>query len=108
MALLVVVSPLEDRSAPVTQETLGHALDAGFRSLGAGVKVDNLSNATAQQSLLLNGESDESSENIALDVVCRKTAVVQRFEEELDVLKEVGIGIEDGVLDVVPVQETGH
>jgi hypothetical protein len=39
-----------------------------------------------------------------LDVIGGETAIVQRFKEELDGLEEVGVGVNNGVLNGVAVQ----
>lgn len=107
MALLVVVGALEDGSAPLAQEALGHALDADLGLLALGVEQHDLADAAGAQGLLLDRKVGHGFEDLALDVVGRKRTVVQGLEEELDVLQEVGVGIDDGLLVVVAVQQ-GH
>ena len=69
MSLLVVISSLEDRSAPFSQQALSHSLDARLRLLASCVKENNFSNSAAQQCFLFNIQSRQSREKIALDVV---------------------------------------
>ena len=106
LPLLVVISPLEDGPAPLAHEALGHALDLGLGALGLCVEEDDLADAAGQQGLLLDGHPGQGGEDLALDVVGGQAAVgAQGLEEVLDGLEEVGLRVQDGVLDVLPVQE---
>lgn len=105
VALLVVVGALEDRAAPLTQQSLGDALDADLGLLALGVEQDDLADAAGPQRLLLDREAGQRLEDLSLDVVGREGAVVEGLEEELDVLQEVGVGVHDGRLVVVAVEQ---
>lgn len=105
--LLVVVRPLQNRPAPFSQQLLGHSLDARLGLLAPRVEQHDLADAAAQKGLLLDIELRKPHEDVALDVVGWQGAVVEGLEEELDVLEEVGIGVEDGMSDVVAVHH-GH
>lgn len=108
VALLVVVGPLENRTAPFSQQPLGHSLDAGFWLLAPCVEQDDLADSTAQEGLLFYVETRQSRENIPLDVVGGQRAVVERFQKELDMLQEVCVGVEHGMLYVVAVQQASN
>ena len=108
VALAIVVGALKDGTAPFSDEPFGDALDGDFGPLAAGVEEDNLSDAAAQEGVLVDGKLGEGYEDVALDVECWQAAVVQGLEEVLDGLEEVGLGVEDGVLDGRPVQKSGH
>ena len=82
----VVVGTLEDRSAPLSQKALGHALDIEFGPLALGVEEDDFADTTGQESVLLDRKTCQGRQNIALDVVGRSRTVVERLQEELDVL----------------------
>lgn len=102
--LLVVVGALEDGPAPLAQQALGHALDGDLRLLALGVEEDDLANAARPQRLLLYREPGQRLEDLPLDVVGGQRAVVERLEEELDVLQEVGVRVHDGCLIIVTIQ----
>lgn len=80
--LRVIIAALKNRACPFSQEFLGHILDATFCTLAFGVEDNHLANAAGDQGVLVNGKLRESSQKVALDIVCRHGAVVQRFEEE--------------------------
>ncbi len=99
LALLVVVRPLQDRAAPLAHQTLCDALDADLGALAPRVKVDDLADAAAEEDFLVDGQLRQRVEDVTLDIVGRQAAVVERLEEVLDGLQEVGLGVEDRVLD---------
>lgn len=49
LALLEIVRPLEDGSAPLANQALSHALDAGLGLFALRVEQDYLAEATAPQ-----------------------------------------------------------
>lgn len=108
MPLLVVISALKDRSAPLAQQALGHALDADLGPLALGVEEDDLADAAGQEGVLLDGQARQGRQDVALDVVGRQRAVVQGLQEELDVLQEVGVRVDHRRLVRVAVQERHH
>ncbi len=99
LALLVIVCPLQDRAAPFADQALCDALDPGFGTLAPCVEENNFADAAAQKNLFVDGQLCEGSEDVSLNVVRRKAAVVEWLEEVLDGLEEVGLGVEDGILD---------
>lgn len=106
LPLLVVIRPLEDGPAPLAHEPLSHALDLWLGALGLGVEEHDLADAAGRQGLLLDGHSGQGGKDLTLDVVGRQAAVgSQGLEEVLDRLQEVGLRVQDGVLDVLPVQQ---
>ena len=100
----VVVGTLEDRSAPLSQKALGHALDIEFGPLALGVEEDDLADAGGHEGVLLDGEAEQGVEDLALDLVGGQGAVVERLEEELDVQQEVRIRIDNSRLVPISVQ----
>lgn len=108
-ALLVVVRPLQNGPTPLPHKALGHALDLGLCALCLCIEEHDAADATGQERLLLDLQLGEGREDLALDVVGRKlTIIAQRFQEELDRLQEVCLGVENGVLDVLPVEQGHH
>lgn len=106
LPFLVVVCPLEDGPAPLAHETLSHALDLWLGALGLGVEQHDLADAAGRQGLLFDRHLGQGGEDLALDVVGGQAAVgSQGLEEVLDRQQEVGLGIQYGVLDVLPVQQ---
>lgn len=105
LPLLVVVCALEDRPAPFADQTLCDALDAGLGALAARVEVDDLADSAAEEDFLVDRQPGERVEDVALDVVGWETAVVERLKEVLNGLKEVGLGVEDRVLNRGSVEE---
>lgn len=103
VTFLVVVSSAKNRSAPLAQKTLSHALDADLGSLALCVEEHNLANSTGHECVLLNGEADECGEDVALNIVGRQGAVGQRLEEELDALEKICVWVNDRSLVVVAV-----
>ena len=108
MPLLVVVSPLENRPAPLSQQTIRDTFDARGGTLALRVEENNFANATAQERILADGKLGQSSENVTLDVVGRQAAVVQRLQEVFDRLEKVSLGIEHRILDRCAVQQVRH
>lgn len=104
MSLLVVISPLQDGSAPLSQQSLRHSLDARLGLLASSVEEDHLANTAAKERLLLNVQSGERHKDVALDIIGRERSVVKGLEEEFDVLKEIGIGVQHRVLHIVAVE----
>lgn len=107
MPLLVVVRPLQDGPAPLSEQPLGGALDGRLGPLAAGVEEDDLADAAADEDLLLDGQAGQGVEKVALDAEGGHAAVVEGLEEVLDGLEEVGLRVEDGVLGGVAPQEAG-
>lgn len=106
LPLLVVICPLEDGPAPLAHEPLSHALNLWLGALGLGVEEHDLADTAGRQGLLLDGHPGQGGEDLALDVVGGQAAVgSQGLEEVLDGLQEVGLWVQDGVLDVLPVQQ---
>jgi hypothetical protein len=108
LPLLVIVCSLQDRTAPFTDQALGDALDAGLGPFAPCVEVDDLADTAAQEDLFVDGKLGEGVEDVALDVVGWQAAVVQRLEEVFDRLEQVGLGVEDGILDGRSVEKTSH
>jgi len=71
LSLLVIIGSVEDRSAPLTQQTLGDPLDTRLGLLTSSVEDDDLSDATAEECFLLNVHLSKSVKNVSLDVVRR-------------------------------------
>lgn len=69
MALLVIVSPLENWTAPFSQQSLGHSLDARLWLLAPRVEQHHFADTAAQQSLLFDIQTRQSREDVPLDVV---------------------------------------
>lgn len=108
LALLVIIGSLQDRPTPFSQQSLRHALDAWLGLLAPRVKEHDFTNTTTQKCLFLNVQSCECRKNITLDIVCRQRPIVKGFQEELDVLQEVGIGVKYCMLNIIPVEDARH
>lgn len=107
--LLVVIRSLQYWPAPLAHQPLSHALNFRLRPLCLGVKQHDAADTTGKQGLFLDLHLGEGREDLALDVVRRQlTVVAERLEKKLDRLQEVGLGVQDGVLDVLPVEERHH
>lgn len=103
-SLLVIVRPLQDRSAPLAHQPLGHALDLRLRALRLGVEEHDPTNTARHKDFLLDRYTRQRREDVALDVVRWQAGVVaQGFEEKLHGLQEVGFRIKHRVLDILSV-----
>ena len=106
LSLLVVISSLQDRSAPFSQQPLRHALNTWLGLLASGVEENDFADATTEERLLFNIQLCKGQKDVALNVVGWKGPVVQRLEEELDMLQKVCIRIKHRMLYVVSIQDS--
>ena len=80
--LRIIVAALENWSCPLRQQLLCHFLDATLGALALGVENNHFSNATGNQSILVDRKFGNGGQQVALDVVGGHRAIVQRLEEE--------------------------
>jgi hypothetical protein len=107
LSLFVIVGSVEDRSAPLAKKTLCNSLDTRLGLLTPSVEDDYLSNTTAEEGFLFDVHFGKSIKNISLDVVGWERPVVQRFQKELDMLQKIGVWVENFMLNIIAVHDSG-
>jgi hypothetical protein len=105
LLLAVVVRAPKNRTSPVCEEAFGLTLDRELGLLALDVEHDDLANARGDQSVLVDRQPGEGRKELFLNVVCGKTAVAERLQEEADRLEEIDLRVDNGVFQTVLVQK---
>jgi hypothetical protein len=103
--LRIIVAALENWSCPLSQQLLGHVLDASLGALALGIEDDDLANSAGNEGIFLDWQFGESGQQVTLDIVCRHGAVVQRLQEEPNGLEQVDLGVNQAVDVLVTIEE---
>lgn len=106
--LRVIVTALEDRASPLSQQLLRHLFDAPLRALALGVENDHLADSAGDQGILLDRKLGQRGQQIALNVVSGHGTIVQGLEEESNGLQEIDFRVNQGVGVLVAVKEHDH